>query len=442
MPASPKKKSSAAEAANEDAAPAAEPVPVNDDNGDDDDGTDDRTWDFPELEDGGKKGGARRRKIKEAAKKVGEKGKEKSSRAAEAFSSALSTKVGKIAERTSKASHRVTERLLDKDRPSLEVVLLHDKISYTVSVVSIVSMAFTIGYAPFWYIPWNTVMAFLLLSRRWWQFRKENQHYYLYDFCYWANLLTVIYSWFLPRSTTLFHIIFMVAVGPLGWSIPTFTNSMIFHSAAHMTSVFIHLSPGVLTYAVRWHVPQRYGYKVCDDYPGCWETSPWTLLRDSYLIFYLPWAVFYFVWVYILMERRIKERGYEILFAWIIEQKPMAFVRRMTSNVMMQKVIYSAVHAVFALGTMFVGLAAWYSHAVHLTLVMFWVGYASWNASGYYFSVFAKRYVDELQRRAMSHEESHAALAAHLHATHASGDANVGNEEASVTSTTTASDTN
>lgn len=403
--------------------------------------TEDSLWDFPDLEDGGKKGGARRRKLKEAAHKVsessrakaealstkakavGEKSNEKSSKAAEAFSSALSAKVEKLAAKTSKASHRVTERFLDKDRPALDVVLLHDKISYTLSVVCIVGMAFTLGYAPFWYLPWNTVMAVVLLGRRWWSFKRQGAHYYMYDFCYWANLLGVVYSWFMPQSATLFHIVFLVSVGPLGWSIPTFTNSMIFHSAAHMTSVFIHLSPSVLTYALRWHIapPADYGYHFCDDYPRCRDTSPWLILRDAYLVFYLPWAVCYFVWVYILMDKRIKERGYETLFEWIILQKPMAFVRNMSSNVMMQRLIYSGVHAVFALATMVVGLAAWYWHAVHLTLVMVWVTSAAWNASGFYFSVFAKRYVDELQRRAMSREESHAALAAHLEEAHASG---------------------
>ena len=50
----------------------------------------------------------------------------------------------------------------------------------------------------------------------------------------------------------MFQVLFLVCNGPLAWSVLAFAQSLVFHSHAHMTSVFVHVSPMLLSYAIRW----------------------------------------------------------------------------------------------------------------------------------------------------------------------------------------------
>lgn len=355
---------------------------------------------------------ARVRKLREQARARALLGKERTSAAAERLSSALSSNVERVARRTAEASKRIS-KVIDKDKTSLQVVQLHDQLAFTVSVVNLVTMAYFIGVLPQYYYIYHCFAGFLLIGSRWWSFKQQKQHYYLYDFCYWANLLTLVYCLVLPQNTTLFRIIFMMANGPLGFAIATFTNSLIFHSAAHMTSVFIHASPAVLVFTIRWY-PSK--FKVCENWPSCDDTTVASLFYDPFVLFYLVWAVGYFLWVYVLMGRRIKDRGYETLFAYVIDQKPMRFVKNLSSNDWVQKLAYSGIHAVFALATMVAALFTWNWFHVNLAFLWWLLLVAAWNASGFYFHVFAKRYVEEAQKRALTREESTALLGVALEA--------------------------
>ena len=46
--------------------------------------------------------------------------------------------------------------------------------------------------------------------------------------------------------------LFALVNGPLAWSILIFRNSLVFHDIDRTTSTFIHLSPAILSWCVRW----------------------------------------------------------------------------------------------------------------------------------------------------------------------------------------------
>ena len=65
-----------------------------------------------------------------------------------------------------------------------------------------------------------------------------------------------------------------MAAGPLAWSIYIFRNSLVFHDPDNTASVFIHLSPFVLFWCLRWGAALGPGavwntfpgmFHVCDD---------------------------------------------------------------------------------------------------------------------------------------------------------------------------------
>ena len=98
-------------------------------------------------------------------------------------------------------------------------------------------------------------------------FRKKKQHFLLVDFCYWANWLCLMYIWVLPKNTALFQVVFLCANGPLAWSVLAFNQSLVFHKWQQVVSVFIHVSPMLLTYGLRWFPSAEFA--VCDDPPAC-----------------------------------------------------------------------------------------------------------------------------------------------------------------------------
>ena len=81
------------------------------------------------------------------------------------------------------------------------------------------------------------------------------QHGYLYfllDFCYFTNGVTLAYLWLLPTSAVAFRVAFVLANGPLAWAIVVWRNSFVFHSVDKFTSVVIHALPPLVMYCERW----------------------------------------------------------------------------------------------------------------------------------------------------------------------------------------------
>ena len=97
--------------------------------------------------------------------------------------------------------------------------------------------------------------AIILLSYRWYAYKKLRWHYFLFDFCYFTNFFILVYLW-LPLGDSirglLFPIVFGFSNGPVLSAIVLWTNSVVPHSLDKMTSLFIHLSPSLALWGIRW----------------------------------------------------------------------------------------------------------------------------------------------------------------------------------------------
>jgi hypothetical protein len=128
---------------------------------------------------------------------------------------------------------QVTKRYSALKRPlrwTRKRVVLRDKIAFVLGVFHIMASAFWLGYSPATFYKLYTVKALLLLTLRLCLYRRDKMHYYLLDFCYYANALMLFQSWALPEACGLQKVLFAFSMGPLAWSIVLFRNSMIFHS--------------------------------------------------------------------------------------------------------------------------------------------------------------------------------------------------------------------
>eukprot|EP00475_Leptophrys_vorax_P002656 TRINITY_DN11492_c0_g1_i1.p1 TRINITY_DN11492_c0_g1~~TRINITY_DN11492_c0_g1_i1.p1 ORF type:complete len:458 (+),score=86.79 TRINITY_DN11492_c0_g1_i1:76-1449(+) len=280
---------------------------------------------------------------------------------------------------------------------------MQDQIVFTGSVINVGLTSYLMGQWPHNFWIWHTLNTIVLISIRWYVFRKDNQHYFLYDFCYWANYYSLIYVLLNPTNEVMFQVLFMVSNGPLAWSIPLFSSSTVFHNLQHMTSVFIHYSPMALTFCIRWAKSDR--FVICSGEESnasrlCKDVSSFDMIYDALTRLYLWWMVLYYVWVFILLDKRVKRKGYMTLFSWLSGSKTIGELLKASSpHEKIQKAVYVLGHYCFALLTMIVATFLWHNFYLHLAFILAISTAAVWNGAGYYISVFSSRYEEEVTKK-------------------------------------------
>ncbi|KAH1209435.1 putative membrane protein [Glycine soja] len=146
---------------------------------------------------------------------------------------------------------------------------------------------------------------------RWIYYRFKKWHYYLLDFCYYANTIFLVYLLFYPSNEKLFLVCFSFAEGPLAWALIVWRCSLVFSSVDKIVSVLIHLLPGLVFFTIRWWNPATFEALRP---VGTARRSTWPYIEDkSYLwmwLFLVPlavyilWQVLYFLIVNVLRRQR------------------------------------------------------------------------------------------------------------------------------------------
>lgn len=133
------------------------------------------------------------------------------------------------------------------------IVRLMDKIFFIIGVLLVITTAFMLGrYPNSHYYNFHVYTVISLVVIRLFNYRIKKWHYYLFDFCYFANTLIIYFLLVDPKNDLLFRVFFVYANGPFGLAIPAFKNSMIFHKLDNLTSIAIHLIPLLTSWNLRW----------------------------------------------------------------------------------------------------------------------------------------------------------------------------------------------
>lgn len=128
-----------------------------------------------------------------------------------------------------------------------------DKLTFIFGVLLTAASAFVLGrYPNDYYYLWHNLVVNLLILYRIRYYLKIKLHYYLIDFCYFANVLITIFHYYRPSDERLFMMNFVHASGPLAVATGAFKNSLVFHSVDHLTSLAIHVIPMVSVWSLRW----------------------------------------------------------------------------------------------------------------------------------------------------------------------------------------------
>jgi hypothetical protein len=282
------------------------------------------------------------------------------------------------------------EKLINKYK-SAQVVRNIDKIMFMVGLSRLVLEAFIIGRAPCLYPYYFSFMLCFFVLCRFIYYRWLHWHYFLLDFCYWANFIMMLFLWVFPENEFLFISSYAFAMGPLLLAIPIFKNSMVIHSLDRITSVFIHLVPGYTIWGIR--------SGNCE----CWKVAETIPSFYSYMLYpsilYFIWAFVYYIILFKLAFQRCERKNNLTLFKYHLEDKKSIFYK--LSGTFGEKVrpfAFMGIHMIFSLVTLILTYLTLYSHHVQFVLLSMCLAKTFWMAANYYMEIFTKNYELRLQQ--------------------------------------------
>mmetsp|Transcript_14112 Transcript_14112/g.20153 ORF Transcript_14112/g.20153 Transcript_14112/m.20153 type:complete len:413 (+) Transcript_14112:186-1424(+) len=192
------------------------------------------------------------------------------------------------------------------------------EINFTVGVLNVIFIAFTMGAYPQYVWLLYLVEALYFIPMKFVQLIRTNplnQAFYYFDFCWMMNIsgIFILFLHFIkpPFMTDefrrqIFLAIYGTCCGPLlGATFLLPFVSLMFHDLKSMASVFIHEFPPILMYFFRWNSAVIY-----ETWPGIFDIED---INDSLVFFpkslsitgtvfgntlvlYLIWFVFYVAW--------------------------------------------------------------------------------------------------------------------------------------------------
>lgn len=212
---------------------------------------------------------------------------------------ALEKELSKLHNKVGARVERLQERWADASN-----VRFRDKISFLVGVMNLVASSLLFAFAPEWVPISYTFQSAFFLPLRIWTYTRLKWHYFLFDFCYAANVAALAFLWIWPYSPFLFTIVYCAAHGPLAWSVITWRNSLVFHSLEKVTSTFIHIYPPLVFTTIRHFTPREVAetrYPAMRNLP---TINSWTAFLFN-LVFYAIWQWAYYIFIAIRKKRKI-----------------------------------------------------------------------------------------------------------------------------------------
>ncbi|XP_019861289.1 PREDICTED: uncharacterized membrane protein C776.05-like [Amphimedon queenslandica] len=275
-----------------------------------------------------------------------------------------------------------------------------DKLTFTVFLSNVMLTAFLAGYVPQYFYYWHSVKSVALILIRWLIYKRKRWHYFLFDFCYFVNLLLFVYFWSPWKPNWLFPAIFVLSHGPLLFAIPLWRNSVVPHSLDKMTSLFIHISPPLATWGVRWFSTPEQGLVLCSKPSapgprGCDDVG-WVELIVCPLGVYLVWMLLYVFVVLVWKKKRVRERSYVTSVGWMTERVKKGFLYKLFSicGEKYLKYIYfswQTVYTCLGISSAFVSYH-WMEYGVILMSVTMVI--ACYNGASFYIDVIGHKYYE------------------------------------------------
>ena len=237
---------------------------------------------------------------------------------------------------------------------------------------------------------------------------------------------------------------FAMVNGPLAWSVLIFRNSLVFHDIDHTITTFIHVSPAVLSWCVRWGAGQgpsvvfnrwhdpttmkpmwdvrhgglmatEAGRATADACVGfhraglwcetCGATHPfWDFIMPC-IALWSVWAAVYYCVVMVWLRDWVEANGKATLYSYMLEKDPVlkAVIRSLGStSETVRRIAYMLTHLVTTVCFGALSIVFWHSFLLHTIFLFTMLFMAVKHGASFVFTVEMMRYAD---RKLKEHPE-------------------------------------
>ncbi len=282
-----------------------------------------------------------------------------------------------------------------------------DKIAFVCGVLNaLLAIALVFGDGCRWFLPyWTTACFVLLVGNRLRTYYPLKYQYFLFDYCYFAFALLLVYYWVLPESEEwserVFTAAFVSACGPLLTAVALFRNSLVFHSLDKLTSCFLHIVPFLNCFAIRHFDGLKRGDRVVSGSKNHWNlhTPEDTIsLGDGVLLgtgFYLCHLVFYLLLINVIYPLP-KDPAYLTSYRYLLPRlkKALPLGKGNKGNPEADSWLYPVAYGLWNfLAAVLAFLPApllYYSGEAMCLWGTFFITWGIWNGGNYYIEVFGR----------------------------------------------------
>lgn len=286
-----------------------------------------------------------------------------------------------------------------------------NKVTHLLGVLGFGGFCFLLGARP-QDVPYVYCLFYVIfVPLRWIYYRFKKWHYYLLDFCYYANTIFLVMLLFYPRNEKFFMVCFSFAEGPLAWALIVWRCSLVFSSVDKIVSVLIHLLPGIVFFTIRWWDPVSFAAMHPE---GKAERASWPYVEDqSYLwkwLFVVPlvaytlWQLLYFLIVNVLRRQRLlqdpevmtsyrelSKKAQKANNSWWRLSGLLGDQNRMLMFILLQ--------AAFTIATMALTVPIFLSYRMHVIFQILKVSASVWNGGSFLLEVMPRQVVQKEKKK-------------------------------------------
>ncbi|XP_021275922.1 uncharacterized membrane protein C776.05 [Herrania umbratica] len=320
-----------------------------------------------------------------------------------------SEKVAKTKEMLSKQAVQTKEMLSKQAVKIAKQAEEHErfinKVTHLLGVLGFGGFCFLLGARP-QDIPYVYCVFYVtFVPLRWIYYRFKKWHYYLLDFCYYANTIFLVDLLLYPRNERFFMVCFSFAEGPLAWALIVWRCSLVFSSVDKIISVLIHLLPGIVFFTIRWWNPATFeamhpeGTTHRASWPYVEDKSYlWTWLFGVPLVAYTLWQVLYFLIVNVLRRQRLL-RDPEVMTSY----RELSKKAQKANNIWWRlsgllgdqnrMLMYILLQAIFTVATMALTVPIFLSYKFHVIFQILKVSASVWNGGSFLLEVMPRQVI-------------------------------------------------
>lgn len=295
---------------------------------------------------------------------------------------------------------RVFKHINKLDQNLMKTVLASEteKWFYAFALFQIFYIGIILGKYPNYFHLYYSVLFVLLMPIRLYTYWKRDFQFFLADFCYYANLLVMLYIWVFPNLRHLFVVCFSFTFGTLLFAVITWRNSLVLHLIEKITSSFIHIMPPLSLFVITHEIDPDF---KAERFSGAARTTSWNLIKSILWssFYYLIWQLLYHYFITYRQQDKIREG----------RVNSFTYLRRSYANKPIGKFVnslrdpfpvfaFTLIQYGYQLGTMLL-CPIWlkYKQLAALFLSTIFI-VASYNGATYYLDIFGKKLEKEVVR--------------------------------------------